>query len=86
MVHQIHEHGVARHGVECRTVLVLDRHLIQQIEHPSGDAISDLVIGDDVEERHDLVHVLVDASPNRAFRCSIRHRMLPNRLGDRRVG
>ena len=78
MIHQVDEDRVARQRLERRGILLLDRHLIEEIQHPLGDAIPDLVVGDDVEEGNDLFDVdadplpcvgLADASPSRHDRA-----------------
>ena len=64
---------------------MLDRHLIEQIEQPFGDAIADLVVGDDVEERHDFADVLVDALPHALDGHSRGCGVVANGVGDGRV-
>jgi hypothetical protein len=63
MIHQVHEHGVTRHLLLPGAVLVLHRHLIEQVEQPARRAIAELVVGDNVEEGDDLVDVSIDDAP-----------------------
>jgi hypothetical protein len=85
VVHEIHEYGITRQRRERSAILVLDRDLVQKVEHPLRDAIADVVVGDDVEERNDLVDVFLHAAPCGGFRYSSLASVRSNRLGDGRI-
>ena len=71
MVHQVHEDGVTGQRMTAGLVLVLDGHLVEEIQQPAGGPISEMVVRDDVEEGHDLVDVAVDNRPGLARGCTL---------------
>src|SRR5689334_12652742 len=64
---------------------MLDRHVIEEPEQRLRDAIPDLIVRDDVEERDDLRDVAVNLSPGVSLADAIFASMLTHRGRDFRI-
>src|SRR5256884_6236718 len=60
MVHGVDDDITLGDALQRRFVLVINGHAVQEIEHDLGEVVADLVIGQNVQLRHDLVDVLLD--------------------------
>ncbi len=72
VVHQIYDDVLLRNGLERRYVLIIDADLVEQVDEQLGEVVADLVVGQDVEIRHDLVHVGDDAASDGGLRERVR--------------
>src|SRR3989442_4369701 len=61
VVHGIDHDVPLGNALQRRLVLVVDGHAVQEIEHELGEVVADLVVGQHVQLRHDLVDVLLDS-------------------------
>src|SRR5256885_11181822 len=72
-------------ALQRRFVLVINGHAVQEIEHDLGEVVADLVIGQDVQLRHDLVDVLLDAPPHGGVGKRVFLRVAEDRCFDDRI-
>src|SRR5215211_2833699 len=61
---------------------MLDGHLVEQVQDPFGEPVANLVVGDNVEKRHDLVDVVVDLPPGLRFAYASRRGVRAGCFGD----
>src|SRR5437870_12706969 len=85
MVHGIDDDIVLGDVLQSIIVLVINGHAVQEIEHDFGEVVDDLVIGQDVQRRRDLVDVLLDPPPHRGvgkrvFLCVAEDRCFDDRI------
>src|SRR2546423_12249834 len=84
VVHQIDHHRILGHLL--RLARVLGRYLVEEIQQRSADDETEFVVGENVEERNDLVDVGLDAFPRLRFADPLLDRVFFNCIGDGGIG
>ena len=60
MVHDKDHHAVRGYLFQFLGVLKVDDHFVYEVQEEIGDPVADLVIGEQVEERYDLLDVFLN--------------------------
>jgi hypothetical protein len=61
VVDEIHHHVIAGDGLDRLPIDVVALHPVQEIDEHAGEVVAELVVGEHVELRYDLVDVPLDA-------------------------